>query len=41
MSTALASQIESARTAMPLRIRGTVQGLAGLTVEASDLPLPV
>jgi FliI/YscN family ATPase len=41
LSTALAAQIESARTAMPLRIRGTVQGLAGLTVEASDLPLPV
>ena len=39
--TLLAPQIESAKSAMPFRISGQVQGVSGLTIEATDLPLPL
>src|SRR4051812_16752350 len=39
--TLLADQIEAVRGAVSLRIVGQVQGLSGLTIEASDLPLPI
>lgn len=39
--TALTPYLQAAETLMPLGIRGIVQGLSGLTVEAGDLPLPV
>jgi flagellum-specific ATP synthase len=37
----LASQFDAVQTAMPLGVRGTVEGISGLTLEASDLPLPI
>jgi flagellum-specific ATP synthase len=39
--TLLADQLEAVRGAMPLRVVGQVRGLSGLTIEASDLPLPI
>jgi FliI/YscN family ATPase len=37
----LASQIETVEAAMPFRVAGRVQAVGGLTIEASDLALPV
>ncbi|HEX2972504.1 MAG TPA: FliI/YscN family ATPase [Tepidisphaeraceae bacterium] len=37
----LASQIDAVSSSMPLRIVGQVEGIRGLTIEASDLPLPL
>src|SRR4051812_24706011 len=37
----LDAQIESAEQAMPFGIAGRIQAVSGLTLEASDLPLPV
>ena len=37
----LAAQIETVEGSLPFRMAGTVQGIAGLTIEASDLPLPL
>lgn len=37
----LSHQVESVRTAQPLRIVGRVEAVAGLTIEAVDLPLPL
>jgi FliI/YscN family ATPase len=37
----LASQLESVDNSMPFRIVGSVQSISGLTIEASDLPLPL
>src|SRR5688572_5759638 len=39
--TVLASKIESVRHAMPFRVVGQVQAISGLTIEATDLALPV
>ncbi len=41
MSGILTAQIEAARTAMPFRVVGQVQSVAGLTIEACDLALPL
>jgi flagellum-specific ATP synthase len=41
MTSPLREQIDAARSALPLRIVGTVQGLSGLTIDASDLALPI
>src|SRR5207248_1850052 len=35
------AQLDVVRTAMPFRVVGQVQGISGLTIEASDLPLAV
>lgn len=35
------TQLDAVRTAMPYRVVGQVQGIAGLTIEATDLPLPL
>src|ERR1700722_14607368 len=37
----LAAQIEAVDDAMPYAVRGSVQSVGGLTIEASDLALPV
>jgi FliI/YscN family ATPase len=37
----LAAQLEMVESAMLLGITGTVQAISGLTMEASDLPLPI
>jgi FliI/YscN family ATPase len=37
----LAAQLETVHGLMPFRVVGTVQGVSGLTIEASDLALPV
>jgi FliI/YscN family ATPase len=37
----LDAQLDAVNAAMPLGIRGRVQGISGLTIEASDLPVPV
>jgi len=37
----LLSQLESVENSMPFRIVGSVQSISGLTIEASDLPLPL
>jgi FliI/YscN family ATPase len=37
----LDSQLESVESAMPFGIVGAVQSISGLTIEASDLPLPL
>jgi flagellum-specific ATP synthase len=41
MSGILTAQIETARMAMPFRVVGQVQSVAGLTIEACDLALPL
>jgi flagellum-specific ATP synthase len=38
---ALDAQIEAVESAMPFGIAGKVQGISGLAIEASDLPVPV
>jgi flagellum-specific ATP synthase len=35
------AQIDVVRTAMPFRVVGQVQGISGLTIEATELPLPI
>ncbi len=35
------SQLDAVENAMPLRIVGQVQGISGLTIEATELPLPI
>jgi flagellum-specific ATP synthase len=37
----LAAQLDTVDGSMPFRVVGTVQGIAGLTIEASDLSLPL
>src|SRR5258707_1291612 len=37
----LSSHLESVENSMPFRIVGSVQSISGLTIEASDLPLPL
>ena len=37
----LASQIDAVSTAMPYRVVGEVVGISGLTIEATELALPV
>jgi FliI/YscN family ATPase len=37
----LSAQISAAETAMPYGVRGCIQGVGGLTIEATDLILPV
>jgi FliI/YscN family ATPase len=37
----LAAQLEAVESSMPLGVAGRVQGISGLTIEASDLPVPV
>ena len=37
----LASQLDSVERSMPFRVVGSVQSISGLTIEASDLPLPL
>jgi flagellum-specific ATP synthase len=37
----LSSQLEAVENSMPFRIVGSVQSISGLTIEASDLPLPL
>src|SRR4051794_35276753 len=37
----LSAQLEAVESAMPLRLTGRVQAISGLTIEASDLPLPM
>jgi FliI/YscN family ATPase len=37
----LEAQLEAVESSMPLGVAGRVQGVSGLTVEASDLPVPV
>jgi FliI/YscN family ATPase len=37
----LADQLDTIDRTMPFRIVGQVQGISGLTIEASDLPLPL
>src|SRR5438046_382243 len=37
----LGAQLESVETSMPFRVVGTVQAISGLTIEASDLALPL
>src|SRR4051794_8062385 len=39
--TVLDSQLEAVGSVMPLGIRGRVGGISGLTIEATDLPVPV
>jgi FliI/YscN family ATPase len=39
--TLLDSQLDAVKSAMPLRVVGQVQAISGLTIEASDLPLPI
>jgi len=37
----LAAQIEAAEQAMPFGVCGRIEGVSGMTLEATDLPLPV
>jgi flagellum-specific ATP synthase len=37
----MAAQLDAVESAMPYEITGTVQGISGLTIEASDLALPM
>ena len=37
----LIDQLDAVRSAMPLRVVGRIQGISGLTIEASDLSLPI
>jgi flagellum-specific ATP synthase len=37
----LAAQLDAVEAAMPLGVTGRVQGISGLTIEASELPLPL
>ena len=37
----LADKLDSIDRTMPLHIAGQVQGISGLTIEASDLPIPL
>src|SRR5688572_229379 len=37
----LDAQVDSVETAMPLRVVGQVLSISGLTIEATDLPLPI
>ena len=37
----LNAQLDAVNTAMPFGISGRVQGISGLTIEATDLPVPV
>jgi flagellum-specific ATP synthase len=37
----LSPQLDAVETSMPMGVRGTVQSIAGLTIEASGLPLPL
>src|SRR5262245_6122006 len=37
----LSAHLEAVETALPLGIAGTVQAIAGLTIEAADLALPI
>jgi FliI/YscN family ATPase len=37
----MAAQLDAVESAMPYAITGTVQGITGLTIEASDLALPM
>lgn len=37
----LDAQLEAVESAMPFGVAGRVQGVSGLTIEASDLPVPV
>lgn len=39
--TLFAAQLDAVENAMPLRIVGQVQAISGLTIEASDLPVPI
>jgi flagellum-specific ATP synthase len=39
--TLLAPQIDAVESAMPLRVVGQVLSISGLTIEATDLPLPI
>ncbi len=39
--TLLAAQLDTVESTMPLRIVGQVLAISGLTIEASDLPLPI
>ncbi len=39
--TLLSAQLDTVDSAMPLGITGRVQAISGLTIEASDLPLPL
>jgi flagellum-specific ATP synthase len=39
--TILETQLEAVESSMPMRIVGQVLGISGLTIEATDLPLPV
>ena len=39
--TYLAAQFEALESSMPFRLAGQVHGVSGLTIEATDLPLPV
>jgi flagellum-specific ATP synthase len=41
MTGLLAAQIDSVDGAMPFRVVGRVQGISGMTIEASDLALPL
>jgi flagellum-specific ATP synthase len=36
-----AAQLDAVQSSMPYRVGGTVQGVSGLTIEASDLALPL
>src|SRR5687767_12967719 len=37
----LEAQLDTVRRMMPFRVVGCVQGVTGLTIEASDLPVPL
>src|SRR3954447_4680861 len=37
----LTAQLDAVKTSMPFRVVGTVQAISGLTIEASDLALPL
>ena len=37
----LSGQLEAAEGAMPYRVIGQIQAIGGLTIEATDLALPV
>jgi flagellum-specific ATP synthase len=39
--TMLAAQLDAVESAMPLGVAGRVQAISGMTIEASDLPLPL
>ena len=37
----LSAQLDAVEGSMPFRVVGTVQGISGMTIEASDLTLPL